>query len=73
MTTPYTSDTERDLHRSHALSLAKELGQPESTVLNAYEAAVERLMAGARIRDYIAVIAAKQVKDSFRRSPSSDS
>jgi uncharacterized protein (DUF2126 family) len=67
MTVHYKSEAERDLHRSQAAMLAKELGAPESIVASAYELEVERLMTDARIRDFIAVIAAKQVKDSFRR------
>jgi uncharacterized protein (DUF2126 family) len=67
MTSHYQSEAERELHRSQAAMLARELGEPESIVANAYEQEVKRLMSDARIRDFIAVIAAKQVKDSFRQ------
>ncbi len=52
------------------MRLAKELGAPEPDVLVAYEAEVERLMAGARIKDFISILAEKQVKDSFRQRQS---
>jgi Protein of unknown function (DUF3562) len=67
MTLHYKSEAERDLHRSQAAMLVRELGEPESLVITAYEQEVARLMTDARIREFIAVIAAKQVKDSFRR------
>lgn len=67
MTSPYNSEAERALHHSQAIRLAKELGEPESLVISAYEREVARLITDARIRDFVSVIAAKQVKDSFRR------
>jgi hypothetical protein len=71
MTSHYTTDAERALRRSHAIRLAKELGAPELAVVDAYEAEIERLMADARIKEFISILAEKQVKDSFRPSPSS--
>ncbi len=68
MTAHHTTDAERDLYRANGIRLAKELGAPESDVLMAYETEVERLMAGARIKDFISILAEKQVKDSFRKT-----
>lgn len=68
ITAHYATDAERDLYRARGMRLAKELGAPESDVLTAYEAEVERLMTGARIKDFISILAEKQVKDRFRRS-----
>ncbi|MFN0302092.1 MAG: DUF3562 domain-containing protein [Burkholderiales bacterium] len=70
MTAHYATDAERNLYRARGMLLAKELGAPEHDVLMAYEAEVERLMAGARIKDFISILAEKQVKDSFRQRQS---
>ncbi len=67
MTSHTTTDAERDLYRLQGVRLAKELGAPELDVVSAYEAAIEELVAGARIKEFIAILAEKQVKDSFRR------
>ena len=70
MTAHHATDAERDLYSAQGIRLAKELGAPESDILTAYETAVERLMAGARIKDFISILAEKQVKDSFRKTHS---
>lgn len=72
MTNPYASVEEREFYVSQGKNLALELGAPESKVLDVFESEVHRMMAGARIKDFIPVIAAKRVREHFRSSTSID-
>ena len=68
MTLELGSEQERNLHLTATRQLAREMHVPEERVVEAYALALQRLQGAARIKMFLPVLAAKQVKALFRRA-----
>lgn len=62
----YENDEERKRHLQHIEAMAAELQRSVQEVENCYEAVLARLLRQARIRDYLPVLVAKQVRNVLR-------
>lgn len=58
---------ERDRHLRVARQLAREIEAPEARVIEAYERELARLTGMASVKQFLAIIAAKNVKIEFER------
>jgi hypothetical protein len=65
----YDDDADRMRHHSVIESLARDLHQPLDEVQRQYEAALEEIKAGARVKDYLVVFAVRRIRELFRRAP----
>ena len=66
----YENDTERKLHSSAIQMLAREFNIPEGEIQILYETMLSSLKESARIKDYLAVLVSRNVKDMIRRGVS---
>ncbi|HUO77901.1 MAG TPA: DUF3562 domain-containing protein [Thermodesulfovibrionales bacterium] len=67
----YDNDTDRRLHSSAIRMLAREFNVPEEEIQALYETMLSSLKESARIKDYLAVLVSRNVKDMIRRGVSS--
>lgn len=67
MTEFYEGEKEKSRHDSAVKSLADELGLPIKEIGAVYEGAFEELRKGARIKDYLMILATRKVKDLLYR------
>ncbi len=63
----YDNDAEERQHSKAIQMLAKELGMPEKKIRELYEEFLCSIKGGARIKDYLIVLASRNVKDVIRR------
>jgi hypothetical protein len=64
------NDREQAKHLATIHSLAQELGRPEGEVVLVYEAEFERLNNEARVKDFLALIVGRRVKETLLRAGS---
>jgi DNA transposition AAA+ family ATPase len=62
----YASDSEAALHEAAIDALASEMRRPAAEIKPYYEREVQRLQAGARIRDFLSVCAARHTREALR-------
>lgn len=62
MATLYQNETEREQHRGYIEAMAIELRRPVEEIALFYEDALTVMTARARIRDYLPILVAKNVK-----------
>jgi hypothetical protein len=60
------TQSQRDQHLSVARHLAREIGAPESTVIEVYERELETLRVDARITQFLDLLTSKRVKAALR-------
>lgn len=65
----YVSESEAALHEAAIDSLAAEMRRPVAEIRKYYEHEVERLQAGARVREFLSVCAARHTREALRRPP----
>jgi hypothetical protein len=63
---PYDDDAERKLHAGAIQSLAMDLGMPEEKLKSLYEPALTRFKESARIKDFLAILVSRTVKDMIK-------
>ena len=68
MAIQYDTDEERRLHANVIHSLADQYHRDEAMIRELYEARLERLMSGARIKIYLSVLTARYVKNALQQS-----
>ena len=66
MATMYSSDSEAALHEAAIDALANEMHRPTAEIKLHYERELSRLMAGARVRDFLSVCATRHLRQSLR-------
>ena len=69
MAVSYDTDEERRLHLSVIHALADRYRLDEATIREIYEAKLEDLMGGARIRTYLSVLTERRVREHLSRRP----
>ena len=67
MTGLYEDEREKSQHDSAIRTLARELGLPMMEIGAIYEGALKELKKTARIKEYLAIFASRQVKDLLQR------
>lgn len=65
----YDNDAEERQHAKAIQMLARDLGMPEKKIRELYEEFLCSIKGGARIKDYLTVLASRNVKDVIRRGP----
>lgn len=63
----YDNETEKARHDSAIQILAREMGLPMMEIGALYERALRELRKSARIKDYLMILATRQVKDLLQR------
>ncbi len=63
----YDNDAEERQHSKAIHMLAEELDMPEKEIRGLYEEFLCSIKEGARIKDYLIVLASRNVKDVIRR------
>jgi hypothetical protein len=66
METLYASDSEAALHEAAIDALATEMHRPAAEIKPYYEKELARLMAGARVRDFLSVCATRHLRQNLR-------
>jgi uncharacterized protein (DUF2236 family) len=66
-TCSYEDDAERDLHYRAIQRLAQDTGISEEEVQILYEAVLRTIRERARIKDYLAILVSRNVKDVIKR------
>jgi hypothetical protein len=64
---PYRNDAERRQHSKAIRMLAEDLGMPEEKIRSVYEAIYSIIGQGARVRDYLAILICRNVRDYIRK------
>ncbi len=64
---PYDNDAEERQHAKAIQMLARDLGVPEKKIRELYEEFLCSIKGGARIKDYLTVLASRNVKEVIRR------
>jgi len=64
----YDSDAEWKQHSRAMQMLARDLGIPEEDIRAMYETMLCSLKEGARIKDYLAILVSRNIKDMVRRA-----
>ncbi len=60
------NEPDREQHLNVARHLAREMGMPEATVIEAYSREIERLSASAQVTKFLDVLTVKHVKAALR-------
>ena len=63
----YDNDKDRKLHSSAIHMLAREFNIPKEEIQGMYETMLSNLKERARVKDYLAVLVSRNVKDMIRR------
>lgn len=63
----YDNDAEERQHAKAIQMLARDLGVPEKKIRELYEEFLCSIKGGARIKDYLTVLASRNVKEVIRR------
>jgi hypothetical protein len=61
------NEEDRERHLRTARNLAREIAVPEARVIEAFERELERLDTGARVKQFLIVLALKHVKTELAR------
>lgn len=69
-TCTYENDAERDLHYRAMRRLSRESGVSEGEIQRLYEELLCGLRERARVRDYLAILVSRNVKDMLRKGSS---
>lgn len=59
----YENEKEKSRHDSAIRMLARDLGLPTTEIGELYEGALQELKKSAKVKDYLIILAARQVKD----------
>lgn len=62
----YSSESEAALHEAAIDALANEMHRPAAEIKVHYEVELARLMAGARVRDFLSVCATRHLRQNLR-------
>jgi hypothetical protein len=68
----YDDEAEQTLHRHAIEILLRELGLPPEEVEYLYELELQRLKEHARVKDFLAVLVCRSVRDILRRRSRGD-
>ena len=63
----YDNDTDRKLHASAIQMLAREFNIPAEEIQGLYETMLGSLKETARVKDFLAVLVSRNVKDMIKR------
>jgi hypothetical protein len=66
MATKYASESEAALHEAAIDALATEMHRPAAEIKTYYELELNRLMDGARVRDFLSVCATRHLRENLR-------